>query len=243
MALLETAIPWRVRNLVDKIRRPSVFKRTMRDLRRILSQEVKPSRDVWLDLIYGWGNEAWSAEPEYLTALWEYAEKADGPILECGSGLSTFVLGLVADKKSNQVWSLEHLRDWADKAQASLESCRIGSVRLCVVGLRDYGPYSWYELPKSQMPSDFSMVVCDGPPEDVPGGRYGLLPVMKSRLKPGCVILLDDVQRPSENAILSRWAAELGVNPTISQPYRTTYKTDHQFAILTVPSSGESTVK
>ncbi len=58
------------------------------------------------------------------------------------------------------------------------------------------------------------MVVCDGPPggSKTPGGRYGLLPVMKPHLKPGCIVLLDDTGRAAEKKIIARWAEEMGTS-------------------------------
>jgi len=60
------------------------------------------------------------------------------------------------------------------------------------------------------MPDSFSLVICDGPPGKTRGGRYGVVPVMKERLKPGCVILLDDTGREEERKLASRWETELG---------------------------------
>jgi hypothetical protein len=59
------------------------------------------------------------------------------------------------------------------------------------------------------MPDRFGLVVCDGPPSQTLGGRYGLAPVMKDRLGPGCVILLDDASREGEQEVVQRWAKEL----------------------------------
>ena len=56
----------------------------------------------------------------------------------------------------------------------------------------------------------FALVVCDGPPADTVGGRYGLVPIMRDRLAPGCAILLDDAEREHERAIARRWQLELG---------------------------------
>jgi hypothetical protein len=75
--------------------------------------------------------------------------------------------------------------------------------------LKTYAGYAWYDPPLARMPSAFSMVVCDGPPADTVGGRYGLVPVMRRRLAPGCVILLDDAVREHERAIARRWEYEL----------------------------------
>jgi hypothetical protein len=55
------------------------------------------------------------------------------------------------------------------------------------------------------MPEVFRLVVCDGPPEETPGGRYGLLPVMGARLGAGTSILLHDAGRESERGAVRRW--------------------------------------
>jgi hypothetical protein len=59
------------------------------------------------------------------------------------------------------------------------------------------------------MPDNFFLVVCDGPPRRTKGGRYGLVPIMRERLKSGCIILLDDAGRDEELTIAKRWAGEL----------------------------------
>ena len=63
--------------------------------------------------------------------------------------------------------------------------------------------------PLESMSCDFGMVICDGPPGDTKGGRYGMLPIMSDRLRSGCVILLDDADRADEIAITKRWKKEL----------------------------------
>ncbi len=179
------------------------------------------------DLVYGWAN-SWSVKPEYIAAFLRGAREADGPILECGSGLSTVLLGLVAQRTGNQVWSLEHDHEWAKRTRDALRRFRITSVELCVTELRDYGSFTWYDSPAARMPTDFALVVCDGPPGRTPGGRYGLLPILGPHLKPGCTILLDDAARPMEREALARWAHELGVDFTICGA-------DKPFATLVVP--------
>ena len=74
--------------------------------------------------------------------------------------------------------------------------------------LRDYGAFSWYDPPLQELPDNFRLVVCDGPPGMTKGGRYGLLPVFGSRLPQGTVIVLDDADRPSEVELLNRWKDE-----------------------------------
>ena len=47
------------------------------------------------------------------------------------------------------------------------------------------GSFVWYDVPKDVWPAEFRLVVCDGPPGDMKGGRYGLLPLVGARLPPG----------------------------------------------------------
>src|SRR5436853_7521373 len=56
------------------------------------------SQEVLNDLIYGWGNEGWCGHNEYLAACIEGALTTRGPILECGSGLTTLLLGIIAQQ-------------------------------------------------------------------------------------------------------------------------------------------------
>jgi len=172
---------------------------------------TRPGNPVIADLLYGWGNEGWSAQDEYLTHCIARALAVRGPILECGSGLSTILVGSIAKQRGQRHWALEHTPDWAAKVQAYLSRYQLDAVVLCVKPLRDYGDFGWYDPPLESMPGGFGLVVCDGPPGDTKGGRYGLVPIMRNRLGPDCVILLDDAGREEERAVARRWEAELGV--------------------------------
>ena len=191
-------------------------------LRRSLKQVAHSSANCELpspivnDLIYGWGNHPWSAKPEFIQAMVQAAWQAKAPILECGSGLSTLLLGLVAGRTGQRVWTLEHNAAWANKLQKALVRHKIYSVEICLAELRDYRSYVWYAAPKDRMPTNFSLVVCDGPPGNTRGGRYGLIPQMRTHLHAGCVILLDDASRPAEQELLKRWSHELGSSCMIS---------------------------
>ena len=177
---------------------------------------------------HGWGNEKYSAGHEYIEALVEHAWQCDGPILECGAGLSTVLLGLIARRIGQRVWSLEHQAKWADHVRDALRKWRIRTVELCVNDLRSYGSFTWYAPPVERMPDGFALVACDGPPRGTPGGRYGLLPVMRSRLRSGCLIIADDAQRPEDRAVIEAWAKELRAEVT-------TFGTERGVALLRVP--------
>jgi predicted O-methyltransferase YrrM len=170
-----------------------------------------PSPAMVEELRVGWGNLGYAARPEYLQELMERAATTPGPILECGSGVSTLLLGLLAGKRGVETWTLEHLPQWHARVSGTLERHGLHHVHDCLAPLRDYGGYSWYSPPVERMPSSFQLVICDGPPGSTPGGRYGLWPVLGERLAPGAVILLDDADRPGEEEVLQRWRAEAAV--------------------------------
>jgi hypothetical protein len=194
-------------------------------MRKFLRDPAAPDvrRDgVLHGLIYGWGNESWSAMDEYLAACIQSALVTKGPILECGSGLSSLVVGAIAKRRGIGHWALEHSPEWAAKVQRHLDRYRIDSANVCVAPLKNYGEFDWYDPPIGSLPESFGLVICDGPPYWNKGGRFGLVPVLRSKLNPPCVILLDDATREQERTIAKRWAAELGAsNQTLgtAKPY------------------------
>jgi flavin-dependent dehydrogenase len=141
-----------------------------------------------------------------------HAWQSCGPTLECGSGLSTLLLGVIAQQRGHEHWALEHKAEWADKVERGAERHGLRAVRVHTAPLKRYAGYTWYDPPFHEMPRHFALAVCDGPPADTPGGRYGLVPVMRERLSVGCVILLDDAEREHEREIAQRWQTELGAS-------------------------------
>ncbi len=205
-----SCIPWRVRHRFRTAHRRLVFGRAMGRFMAAPERALDRGNTVLDDLVYGWGNESWSAMQEYLQVCIRQALESKGPFLECGSGLSTVLIGAIAKRRGIHHWALEHTPAWAERVGTTLRRYGIDSVKLCVQPLREYGDFTWYDPPLASMPDDFSLVICDGPPASTPGGRFGLVPVMRDKLAPRCVILLDDAGREQERLIAERWAADLG---------------------------------
>lgn len=162
------------------------------------------------ELQRGWGNEAWAADTEYLEAVLERVLALRGPVLECGSGLSTLLVGALVESEGRDLWTLEHHPGWFERVRKQLNRYALHDTRLILAPLEDYGEFSWYRPPLEEMPGEFALVICDGPPGDTPGGRYGLLPVMRERLSATAEILLDDTARAAEAGIAWRWGQESG---------------------------------
>ena len=176
-----------------------------------LPEGVAPSRELLADLLTGWSNDGFAADLDYLEEVARRAATVEGPVLECGSGLTTLLAGLLAGRRGFETWSLEHHPEWHARVGAALEAHHVPRTRLALAPLKSYGDFSWYDPPLAEMPDSFQLVVCDGPPWTTPGGRYGLLPVMRERLHAGSLILLDDANRPEEQEALRRWSDEYDV--------------------------------
>ena len=198
-----------------------------RSAERVAAGEL-PATEIGA-LSYGWGNEGFSADNAFLTAVVRHASRTPGPILECGTGLSTILLSVATRSRRTTVLSLENDPWWARRVRRWLRQQGARSSIVECAPLKSYGTFDWYDPDLTRMPGLFSLVVCDGPPGATPGGRYGLVPVMRDYLAPGCVILLDDAQRDGERTIAQRWANELGATLEVEGQERA-------FAILTLRS-------
>lgn len=227
-------VPRRARRYLRQRSRRARFEAAMRRLIRADGNlgDTLPESLVH-ELVYGWANETMSASEEFLQAVFRHASRSTGPILECGSGLSTLVLGVAARSSGQRVWSLENDPFWASVVRAALARYAITGVEICEAPLRSYGNFEWYELPHSHLARDFALVICDGPQGTTLGGRYGLLPVLGGNLRSGCVILLDDAARAGERQVLSRWGDEWHVSHEMIGG-------DKPFARLMVPGISSS---
>ena len=168
-----------------------------------------PSTRLLEHLIHAWGNEGWSAKTELLRSMLDWFPKTSGLVLECGSGLSTLLLGCLASATGREVRSLEHDVGWAERINEMLPREASSSVEVFVTPIRPYNEFDWYSIDAVSPLPPVGFVVCDGPPGSTRGGRYGLAPVLKESLSPGCIVLLDDSHRPEERAIMERWCREL----------------------------------
>lgn len=205
---LKDLLPSRLRRRLRARHRERVLARAIARIRQ--RDDYVPLSDQTVeDLLYGWGNE-WSLKEELITELWHRAWHTRGPVLECGSGLSTLLLGIAAERMDYEVFSLEHDESWHATVSDAVEHLRLTRVRVIAAPLVMHNGYAWYDAP-GEFPADFSLVLCDGPPAATMGGRYGLLAELRPSLAQDCVILLDDAARDGEQEVLVRWTAEHNV--------------------------------
>jgi glycosyltransferase involved in cell wall biosynthesis len=193
-----------------------------------------PTPEMLIELQAGWANDGFAARIDLLTEVATRAVNTKGPILECGSGMTTLLMGLLAGRRGVETYSLEHIDEWRARVLNAIEHFEISNVEILSAPLRDFGGFSWYDAPLAELPTSFDLVICDGPPGETLGGRYGLLPLMRSRLGKGAVILLDDTERPGEAEVLQRWMSEELFNVAMHE------SADGSFAVLTRQNQSES---
>jgi hypothetical protein len=211
---LKRLVPARVKRCAKEALSERRLNRVLRRIRQLPEGEL-PSRELLHELQVAWGNDSFAARYDYLEEVIDRAARTSGPILECGSGLTSLLLGLYAGRRNVQTWSLEHIPEWHCRVTAALQRYRISGVDVRLAPLREYGDFQWYDPPIDALPETFSLIVCDGPPGTIHGGRYGLLPVLGSRLGADTLILLDDADREAETDVLRRWTSERNMRMTL----------------------------
>lgn len=205
---IKNLVPGSWKNSAKAALRRNKIRRGVRDITNLGPGE-SPTREMLQTLSLGWGNDGFTANVDYLQEVAKNATTTEGPILECGSGLTTLLLGLLAGRRGVAIRSLEHSPQWQQRISRVLSENKISNVEVLSSPLRDYGDFSWYNPPLKELPDQFRLVICDGPPGDTKGGRYGLFPVFGGRLPKGTVIVLDDANRPAEIELVNRWKNEV----------------------------------
>lgn len=158
------------------------------------------SPEVFLALYEAWGN-SWAAKPDALAALYRLALKTPGAILETGSGLSTLVLGVAAQKAGRTVFALESALPWVRRVSRLVEGL---PVHVCHAPLKAQDGGDWYDLQGYALPAAFGLVVCDGPSRKE-GNRAVLFSSLSEALQ-DALVFMDDADDPAQLQPLQAWS-------------------------------------
>ncbi len=192
--------------------RKSAFRKSVAALKKQDDLAETP-QSVLDDLVFGWSEDDDPPTPLFLHSMLEEAKRSgsDGSILICGAGLATFVLGIYAQKHGANVWVLESKTSWFRRIKEMLSEHGIDGVQMVYAPLCDYKGFSWYTVERSDYPTDFSLIICNGPPGDVPGGRVGLYNIMYDYLNDKTVTLMNDASDEESQRTLKIWQENLKV--------------------------------
>jgi hypothetical protein len=166
---------------------------------------LRAGNDSWETfnaLFNAWGNRTYSLKPVVLQRLYRIGLTVPLPILDIGSGLSTIVAAVAAERAGIEVHALESGEAYVPRLQNMLEALNIGGVSVHLCETRD----GWYAIPQD-LPDAFGLVVVDGPMELANRGLvYDLL---ADRLASACVIA-DDINIRSIAQPFNRWTLAAG---------------------------------
>ena len=177
-----------------------------------------------------WDNGTWTADAGFLAAVARRVLSEPGPCLDCGSGLSTLMLGALTRTRRDPVWSLEQDVEWSRVMGRALDAFGFDHVRLRHAPLRAWPDFVWYDVPDGWFPERFRVICCDGPavhrapwsPDQFTGWRAGLVDVLDRGATGFDTILLDDAEDKRAGALVARWTRagiETEVVSTPTGPY------------------------
>jgi predicted O-methyltransferase YrrM len=157
----------------------------------------------------------WAMQPSALLTMFHLVRRhRPAVVVELGSGASTGVLGHAVRDYGGEIVSLDHEEAFARATREAVEAHGLGATCSVVVApLHEVTVAGhttrWYESSALAGVHSIGMLVVDGPPElSASDARYLALPLLRDRLAPGAIIVLDDVDRDGERRILDRWDTE-----------------------------------
>lgn len=201
---------------------------------KLLRSSASADRALLASMRRAWGNEAYSADLTYLGEVAARVSSCSGPVLECGTGLTTILAGVLAERSGVIVHSLEQDSAWAEVVERALTKYRIRQVLVTYAPLRQYDGFVWYDrIAMLDFPKWFELVLCDGPavlehwePEVHAQWRYGVLPALAARSAGAGEILLEDADESRAEAVLGRWQVEFGTR------HRLIHSADGAYAVV-----------
>jgi hypothetical protein len=206
LALMSAIVPIRTKRALRAMHRNVSLRSSIRTAKSLMKRGAQLPESLLRRMEYGWGNAGWSARVNLLQALLNEKYRADTDVLECGSGLTSVLLSIINMQIGIRFVALEHDPRWHSLVCGRLASLGLPASSIQFAPLRQYGGYDWYDTTALKIENrKFNLILCDGPPSDTRGGRYGMLPSLIDKINPGTRIIVDDIGRADEINMISRW--------------------------------------
>ncbi|NLE45717.1 MAG: hypothetical protein GX620_13425 [Chloroflexi bacterium] len=159
----------------------------------------------------------WAMEPEGLVTLLSHIQfHQPRVIVECGSGLSTLLIGnLIKQNRSGHLYSVEEDENWHRTMSNLIDDQGLGEwITLVHAPLKPY-PVSdghevkWYctEVLKQALSTvdRIGLLIVDGPKTVDHLSRFPALPYFASMVNDKTLLVLDDANRPQEACVIDEW--------------------------------------
>lgn len=157
----------------------------------------------------------WAIAPDLALHLAQLVRRtAPDLVVETGSGSSTVVLARALERNGRgHVVALEHNEQFARATQqmlvdhglahrATVQHCPLVDVEV------DGEVMSWYDVSALSLPRMIDLMLVDGPPAATgPQARRPVLSALGPWLRAGTTVVLDDMSRADEVAIVDGWVA------------------------------------
>jgi predicted O-methyltransferase YrrM len=139
-------------------------------------------------------------------------------VVECGSGVSTVMIGnLFKGRGEGHLFSLEEDETWFGEMRTFIAAQGLDDyvTLLCAPVVDWAGAGRWYDQSVAQLILDrfphIDLLLVDGPQGKDEQSRYAALPYFGPILDASSLIMLHDLDRDAERAVLERWRTEFGV--------------------------------
>jgi hypothetical protein len=205
---IQDILPLSIRKSLLKVHQNWVWPTALKKYKAEIEANRMPSQELIKELVYAWGNQGFSAQRNYLETCIKNTIDSKGLIFECGSGLSTVLLGIIAQQQDRKMISFEHIDFWAQRIQKELTKNKLEN-RIYLRTLKDYGSFAWYDTDGIDF-EPIGCCICDAPPGNTKGGRKGFMHLFKDYLMPDSIILVDDTIREDERNMIKEWE---GIKP------------------------------
>lgn len=168
---------------------------TINHVSNLIKEGKERHRDLTEALDYI-GNP-WGANLEILMIAIAAARKADGPIIETGSGLSTVLMAAATDQT---VFAIEHDDFYADKLKQLAAQAGVNNIAIVRCSIKD----GWYDIEEDLkvLPERFAVGLNDGPPRTL-GDRMKFFDVLGDKVD---FIIADDADHKGYADQLTEWA-------------------------------------
>jgi hypothetical protein len=161
-----------------------------------------------------WGDPLQQADERFLRSLLAEVRAAEGAILQCGSSLTTLILGSICDhdeRPKKQLWCLEADRHWANMMRSWLTEYRVNSAHVIHSSAKLFKNYVWYSLDPGRLAPEYHLVICDGNRASVTGA-VATVHRIADRLAPRFVVLIRNVGSAADMKELAAWAKARDAN-------------------------------